>query len=232
MTDFLTLQIKKPDESLFSRSKASLASAEEFEIRTLENAEDAGAVLREIKGLSKELEEKRTSITKPINQALREINALFKPAKGWLQQAESLLKSKILDFQNEQDRIAREAQAKADAAAMEERKRLERKAKIVETIGRTERADEIREEADAHIAPVVKSAAPKMEGVVRRETWKAEVTDKAAFLKYVIEERQDLMALVNIDNSALNAQARSLKENLSLPGVRVYKESSIAAGST
>ena len=227
--DLVVLNIEQPDQALFSRSKASLSAAQEYAIRTPEDAEDAGAILREIKGLANELEGKRTSITKPVNQALREVNALFKPAKDWLAEAEKLVKGKILEFQNEQDRIARELQAKADAEARKEREKLERRAAKAEAKGKEDKAEELREQAETQIAPVVTSAAPKLAGISRRETWKTEITDKGALLQHIIEKRPDLLPLVKIDQSALNGMARSLKGELDLPGVEVSKEASIAA---
>lgn len=229
MTNDLVLKVKRPDEALFKRSKASLSAAQEFEIHTPEDAEDAGAILREVKGLGKELEEKRTSITKPINQALREINALFKPAKAWLADAEQHLKSKMLQFQNEQARIARELQAEADALARKERAKLERRAAKAEAKGKTKKAEALSQVAETTTAPVVKSAAPKVAGIARRETWKAEVMDMEALLVHIIRERPDLLPLVKIDQSALNALARKLEGELHLPGVQAVKEASIAA---
>ncbi len=229
MTKDLVLKVKRPDEALFKRSKASLSAAQEYEIRTPEHAEDAGATLREIKGLGKELEEKRTSITKPINLALREINALFKPAKDWLGDAEQVIKAKILSYQSEQDRIAREAQAEADALARKEREKLERRAAKAAAKGKAEKAEALSQVAETTAAPVIESAAPKLAGIARRETWKADVTDLRLLLNHIVNERPDLLRIVTINQGLLNAEARHMKDQLDLPGVDVVKEASIAA---
>ncbi len=228
-TDLLVLNVKRPDETLFHDSEAALEIARDRKVTTPEMAIATAEDLKAVKTLAKQLNEKRLAITRPLNDALKEVNALFKPAKEWLKEAEGLLKNKLLDFQNEQERIAREAQAEADAEARKERERLERKAKLASAVGMSEKAEELREKAETQIAPAITSAAPKIAGVTRRETWKAEVTDKAALLKHIVEVRPDLLALVKIDQSALNAQARSLKDELNLPGVKVVKEASIAA---
>ena len=122
-----------------------------------------------------------------------------------------------------------EAQAKADEEARKERERLEHQAEKAEGKGKIEKAEELRDQAQAQIAPVVSSAAPKISGIVTRETWKAEITDKLAFVRHVVEARPDLIALVLIDQSGLNAQARSLKDALALPGVKAVKETILAA---
>ena len=189
----------------------------------------AGEDLKQVKALAREIEEKRTAITGPINRALKEVNALFKPAQEWLAEAERLLKGALLGFQAEQDRIAREAQAKADEEVRREREKLEQQAAKAELKGKIEKAEGLRDQAQAQIAPVVSSAAPKISGIVTRETWKAEVTDKMAFVRHVVEARPDLIALILIDQVGLNAQARSLKDALDLPGVKPVKETILAA---
>lgn len=227
--DLVVLNIKRPDDALFENSQDMLEVARDWKILTPKMATAAGEDLKAVKALAKQVEQQRTAITGPINKALKEVNALFKPAKEWLAEAERLLKGELLDFQTEQERIARELQAEADAKAEKERKKLERAAKLAETMRRPAKAEELREEAETQAAPIVTSAAPKIAGVVRRETWKAEVTDKPALVKHIVEARPDLMALVKIDQSALNTQARSLKDELNLPSVKVLKEASIAA---
>ncbi len=238
-TDLLVLNVKRPDEALFKKSEDMLEYVRGWEITTPEKAIHAGNDLKAIKTLAKEIEAKRTAITGPLNKALKEVNTLFRPAKSWLKEAEGILKSKLLEYQNEQERVAREAQAKADAEAEKERKKLERAAKLAETMRRPAKAEELREEAEKQTAPVVKSAAPKLKGIARRETWKAEVVDKLELLKHIVNSSNDmgssfytlddLLKLVQIDQSALNALARQHKDGLDLPGVRVVKEASIAA---
>ena len=224
------LNIKRPDEALFKSSEDMLKHVSLWDIKTSENAVAAGEDLKRVKGLAKQVNEKRLAITRPLNDALKEVNALFKPAQDWLKQAESLLKGKILAFQAEQDRIARELQAKADADARKERESLERKARLAELVRKPEKAEEIREEAETKVAPVVTSAAPKISGVVRRETWKAEVTDKQALVRHIIERQPALLVLIKIDQSLLNARAREMKDKFDLPGAKAVKEASIAAG--
>lgn len=235
-SNLITLTVEHPDEALFRLSASLLEMAESYTITNPEMAVNAGEELKEIKALYKDLEKKRTGATQPINQALREINGWFKPAKQWLKDAEGLLKTKLLKYQAEQDRIAQEAQRKIDEEAEQERKRLEKAAALAAQAGMDERAEELREEVEVQQeelqqAPVIKSAAPKIEGIVTKTTWKAEVTDKLLFVKHVASTRPDLIALIQINQSALNGQARSLKGSLDLPGIRVYEEKNIAARS-
>ena len=230
-SNLIELTVERPDEALFDESKRLMELAQIYDIASSEAAVKAGYDLKTVKVLAKQLEDKRTSITKPLNQALREVNALFKPAKDWLKKAEGLIKGKMLEFQREQDRIARELQAKADEEARKERLKLKKAADLAAMAGMAERAEDLREEAEVQEAPVIVSTAPKLEGIATRKTWKAEVTDKLLFVKHVAEKRNDLLGLIKVDQSALNAQARSLKDGLDIPGIKAIIEETIVARS-
>ena len=259
MTDesnLITLTVEQPDQGLFDQSAESLEQAAKYKITTPEAALLAGGDLKHIKWLYKELESKRLAITRPINIALREVNSLFSPAKQWLKEAEGILKTKILDYQNEQERIAQEEQRKADEKARKQREKLEAKAAVAraeEEAARAaaakakgdeakaaaaalakkqaEKAAKLEEKAEIVQAPVISTTAPEIEGVHTRVTWKAEVTDKAAFIKFIVEQRPDLMGVIEIDQSKLNGYARLLKEDFDMPGVEAKAEKSIAARS-
>ena len=228
-SNLIELTVARPDEALFNQSKNLMKLAESYKITSPEMAINAGDDLKAVKALAKQIEDKRTSITKPLNQALREVNALFKPAKNWLKKAEGSIKGKMLEFQREQDRIARELQAKVDEEARKERIRLEKKAADAELVKEPERAEVLREQAEIHEAPVIVSTAPKLEGIATRKTWKAEVVNKLLFVKHVAEKRNDLLGLIEINQSALNAQARSLKDGLDIPGIKAVIEETLVA---
>jgi hypothetical protein len=80
--------------------------------------------LKAIKALQQRVEEKRTAITRPLNQAIKAINDLFRAPKEYLDQAERTLKAAILDFTAEQEKIAAQARRQADEAARLERELL------------------------------------------------------------------------------------------------------------
>ena len=227
--NLVTLTIPRPDGVLFKNAENMLVVAQDYQITTPDMALAAGEDLRAVKTLAKQLEEKRIAITGPINKGLQEVNALFKPAKEWLERAETLLKGKLLHYQAEERRKADEAQARADEEARRQREKLEAQATKAEASGKIEKAETLREQAQTQVAPIVMSAAPKIGGLAAREIWKAEITDKAALVRHIFEARPDLLPIIEINQSALNAQARSLKEALNLPGVKVIKEAGIAA---
>lgn len=112
----------------------SLQFIEAFTIINQEDQEFAAQVLREVKEKYTELEKKRTSITKPMNVALREVNNLFRPIKEALERGEKLLKRKIADYQLEQEqRNTAALQAAAAAAEPEEAQEALAEVEVVES---------------------------------------------------------------------------------------------------
>jgi colicin import membrane protein len=108
---------------LGTQATAALTSAREFVIDSPEMFDLAAEELRQIKGLQKMVEEKRTAITKPLNDVLRSVNDLFRSPAQWLIDAENAIKATMLTYTQEQERLAAVARLAAEAAAAEERKR-------------------------------------------------------------------------------------------------------------
>lgn len=113
-------------------------------------------------------------------------------------------------LRREQDRLAHEAQAEAQAAAL---------------LAADARDDEGAVAAIAAAeAPIVAFAPPppeppKADGVSYRVTWSAEVTDLLALVQAVAAGQVPLKVL-QPDSTVLNTMARALKESLALPGVK------------
>jgi hypothetical protein len=129
----------------------SLALIQAFVVTCDADQTFAVEILRDIKGKHAELEKKRTTITVPLNTALREVNALFKPIQQTLEHGERLLKGKIADYQR---------------ALVEENARLIVAAAAAETA----------EEAQEALAATETVVSPQGVGV--RTVWKAVVVDE------------------------------------------------------
>ena len=229
-SDLIVVNVERPNKAMFKASEDMLDAAQGRTITSSETAIAAGQQLAAVKTIAKELESKRTTITGPLNIALQEVNELFRPAKKWLKEAEILLKSKILEFQNEQERIARERQAEADALARKEREKLEARAGKAEAKGKEEKAAALRQVAEIQVAPIIESAAPKIVGVSTRVTWKAEVVSPRALIGY-IAQNPDMMMLVDFNQSFLDSLARLHKDKLDIPGVKAVEEKQLISRS-
>lgn len=108
------------------RTQEAMALLEGFSITTEEEHTMAGEILQVVKAQWKALEERRTAVTGPLNEALRTVNDWFRPVQGPLKAAEDILKEKISTFvlarkaANEAAMLAASAAAQAGdgAAAM------------------------------------------------------------------------------------------------------------------
>lgn len=96
-----------------SELSGALEDVRAFVVETDDDVAFATEELGHIKTQWNALEEKRTDITKPMNKALKEVNALFKPAQKLLKEMETAWKRKLSDLrlrrQEEQTRLLAEA---------------------------------------------------------------------------------------------------------------------------
>lgn len=81
-----------------------------------ETCELATEAIRELKARYEAFEAKRTAVTKPINESLREVNGWFKPVTEKLQAGIAMCKSKIAEYQTKQVEANRAAMLAACAA--------------------------------------------------------------------------------------------------------------------
>lgn len=100
------------------KRKATIAvnRANEIEINSDESLESATDILKEVKDASKVVKNRKEEITKPLNDALKSARDLFRPIEKDLQEGESIIKKKMLDYEKEI-----EAKRAEEAAKYEER---------------------------------------------------------------------------------------------------------------
>lgn len=243
--------------TLGTQAQVMLNGANGIVIDSQELCEIAGEDLRRVKALQKQVEEKRTAITGPLNAATKAVNDLFRSPKEYLEQAESVLKRAITGWTVKQEQLAAEARAKAEAEARAERERLEalqrqqdeeaaRKladAQAAAQAGDDEAAKRLKAEADAaaiqaqattaaaHVVTIAPTVAAPVAaaGISKRVTYSAEVTDLLALVKAVAEGKAPIEA-VQADAKFLGAQARAFKKQGELyPGVQSVATASVAA---
>lgn len=242
---------------LATKAQSALTSASDFVIDSPTMFELASDDLKQVKSLQKEVEEKRTSITGPLNQAVKAVNDLFRAPKDYLDRAEATLKRSMVTWTTEQERIAAEARRVAEAAARAERERLaalereqqeaarkaQEEAQAAAEAGDTEAAAQAMAQAQAAqeqaamtaVTASVVSAAPlveapaKVSGISGRMTFSADVTNLLELVKAVAEGKAPIEA-IQADMKFLNAQARAFKNPGQLyPGVITMVERSISA---
>lgn len=93
------------------------------ELMTVTNAIDRELAVEEIQSIKaslQELERRRRTVTDPLNQAVKAVNAIFKPATDALEAAESTLKNKVIGFDRAEEQRIAEQRRVADEKARKE----------------------------------------------------------------------------------------------------------------
>lgn len=165
---------------------------------TVDNDEDYEAatdVLKQVKRMGNELESARTSITKPMNENLREINRTFSDVQAKLDIVEKRMKnlsaSYVAKKQAEQQALLAEAARAAQQAAA---------------------ADSVvaRDDARAKIAQAYTVTAPTVSGISHTERWTWSLIDIGAVPReYLI-----------VDDAKVSAAVRAGERNI--PGIRIF----------
>lgn len=242
---------------LTTKAQSAMTSASDYVIDSHTMFELASDDLKQVKALQKEVEEKRTSITGPLNQAVKAVNDLFRAPKEYLEKAEATLKRSMVAWTTEQERLAAIARAEAEAAARAERERLaalereqqeaarkaQEEAQAAAAAGDTEAAAAAAAAAEVAqqqaaiaamtaqvvtVAPEVEQAS-KVSGISGRTTYAAQIDDLLALVKAVAAGQAPIES-IQADTKFLNAQARAFKKQGQLyPGVTAVAERSIAA---
>lgn len=212
----------KPEiKELTQETDQLLTVATNYRVTTPAEYARAGDELKRIKATAKRLDEIRKSMTKPLDTAKRAILDFFREPEAKLQRAESGIKRAMLAYADEQERIRREEQRKAEEAARKQREKLEAQAAKAAAAGKIEKAEELEQRAACVVAPVIQREPPKVTGVATREVWRFEIVDASQV------PREYTMP----DEKKIGAVVRALKGDTNIPGVRVWAEKSLAAGS-
>ncbi len=179
--------------------KASMmaTSAASLHIQSDDEYQQAAAVLTQIQAQLKFIEQERVKITKPLNDSLRAINALFKGPKQEYEKAKSLFKARMADFiKRKEEAHQASLQAAQQASDMGDQNTFYMQAQA------------------AHDASL-----PHVGNVHTRDSWKFEVVNiQQVPLDFLMVDERKLRAFVNAN-----------KDSVSIPGVRVYKETQVIA---
>lgn len=147
-------ELLSPEEQKRIAKAAEMAEriaqqAAEVQVRTGAEAQAAADLLTTFATDRRSIEEARTFIVKPLNEHVKAINARFKPHAEALAAAERVVKDKVLGFQAEEERRAREEQARLDAERAARERAAEDERRRVEAEARAEREAAAREAAKA-----------------------------------------------------------------------------------
>ena len=168
-----------PDSGAKTRAEAALARVQSLAIHTSEDYVVVANLLADIKGQFKATDKQREELKAPSLEACRRVDAFFKPPLAFLQQAETIAKGKLTDYDREQERIRAEEQRRLDEIARKEREKKEAEAREVERNAR-ERADAERRAAEVQRQAEARARQEAAEAKARGDAAAAAIADKAA----------------------------------------------------
>jgi len=241
--------IAEVDEALGSLIVENIDSPMMYEL--------AAAELVDLQATRKAIEDRRFSITRPLDAAKKAAMDLFRPSLERIDAKISSIKGGMLGFEQSEKRKAAAKQALLDKIALDQRTALaaeqtkqaeearlqnERAAQLMSTGGDSaaiaealDQAEQAQEMASAlQQTTMVVSAAtaatnvPTVAGVVSADVWKARITDMAALLRF-IADHPEYHEWIELKMSGLHEIAKSQRTAMRIPGVEPYEEQTIAA---
>lgn len=204
--------------------------ADSVVVKSHDDYESAGSILKKIKDKSRDLEALRKTITSPLDTAKKAVMDLFRKPQDALESAERKIKSAMVTYVNEEDRKKREAQRKLDEEARRkeeaERAKLEKKAVKAEEKGDAALAEELRDQKQDVYVPATQIAVeqPKADGVKMREDY-----DFIIINELEIPRAMNGMRLLVPDEKVIRQLVKSSKGTVQIPGVRIIKKKIVAA---
>ena len=197
------------------------AQANDLKVEDEESYSFAGAMLVNIKGLRREIDETFGPIITKAHAAHKEAVAQRKRHEAPLIEAEGTIKNRMAVYHAELERLRQieEARLQEEADLAE--------ATEAEAEGDTERAEAVLNGGGTTAVSLAPTAKP--EGVSFRENWRCEVTNLRQLVEAYLDGKvpEDVICA---DMKVLNASARALKGSLNWPGVKAVKTTSVAAG--
>lgn len=201
----------------------ALAVAGEISVKDAASYTTAGAMLKDLTGLEKQIKaywENDVTAALWLHRSLvAKRDAMLVPVG----EKKTALRLGMKSWEDEQERVRRELQAKAEAEA---RKAAEdavlAEAAELERNGNKAAAESMMVAPVAPAPVFIPKTTPGGYGQFTRRVWNAEVVDLLVLVKAVAAGQVPIQA-IQADKVFLNAQARSLKGAMAYPGVRAVE---------
>jgi hypothetical protein len=207
---------------------ALTARARDLHITSAESATRAGEFLIALKALGAKIDSTFDPHIKRAHEAHLALVKEKRAVRADLDEAEALVKALLATWDTTREQADAQAREAAEAIRRTAATALDSDAASAEAAGDYERADLLRAHR-AHLFPTaIVPTTTKVEGVTFRETWSARIVDLHALIVAAAGHRP-WVALLNPNMGALNAQARSLKAQMSIPGVEAVCTKGVAA---
>lgn len=202
--------------------KTIIGAANELTVVDEAGSQHAAKFLGDLKGEIKRVEDMRKDLTTGLNHTLKQINSSFKMRSEPLTKAEVIVKKKLGVYLDEQERIAREAEAKAQAEKDAAEKKARDEAAAAKKAGDKEAEEKAKAEAEAiKSQEVVVEAAPTAvrtdAGLVSsKKVWTFEIEDASKV--------PDSFKVVD-EKAVRKAVSDGERE---IPGIKIFQKTQIA----
>ncbi len=186
-------------------------AAESVVVNSGEGMNEASDILSWVAKAKKQVEDKRKFLVKPLNDHVKAINEMFKGYMAPLEQADAMLRKKVLTYRQEQERIRRAEEERLRKEAEAERKRLEKQAKkegVAPPPPPPPVAPTMQEQA--------KTVHSDMGAVSAKMVWDFEIVD---------EDKVPRNFMI-VNEKAIRAAVKAGVRNI--PGVKVYQKEELA----
>jgi len=214
---------------------AVVSQARSLTVDDNDSCEMAHIFLQSVAAKKKQVREVFDPIVTKAHEAHKEAclqrDKFLKP----LEAAEVEVKGKVIQFNQEQERIRRlKEQEESDRLRREAEARAIAEAEQLEASGEKELADIVLQEAAAAPPPtaVVQSTVPRTSGISMREEWDFRYTpDEAQALRTLVRaaaKDESLLGLLMINEKNVRAMVKSQKSLCKIPGVVPYKRPNIS----
>lgn len=193
------------------------AEARELAIAQSEDYVKAGVLWNAMRDLRGKVAETFDGIISKAHAAHKEAVAQKKRFDEPLDEAQRAIKRKMIDYDNEQERIRRLEQAKQEAEAKKkaEAEALELAAEL-EKAGLKKEAEFVIEFPEEPPQVIIPKTTPKVEGFRTRTMWTFELVD--------IHLVPDEYKFLQLDSKKIQAVVNRLKGATNIPGIKAREE--------
>ncbi len=218
--------IPKEAQAMKTTAEKYLAGAQALTIQSPEDYQAAADTVKEYIKTEKELKAEEKKLIDPLNQTKTGIKNWFKGPLEFIDRAKKAIKQEMIIYDDRLEEERRKKQAEIDAALERERKRkeklAEKRAQTAMKKGDTEKAEQIREEAEQEsnmtVAPVAQKPKLNAGRVGIKTTWYAEVVNLKGLCQAVVNGDVAITA-IQPNMKVLNALARASQNHLNISGV-------------
>jgi len=202
-------QVDQKELALVQEANSIEVQAQSFTIANDTDMVNATNLLSVIAKTKKELEEQRKFLVKPLNDHVKSINDRFKAYTLPLDRADTILRKKVLEYRQEQERKRREEEERLRKLAEKEQARLEKKAE---------------KKGEPAPPPII---VPTLDGpakTVQADLGTASV--KQVWTYEIVDENQIPREYLMVDEKKIAAVVKAGVRNI--PGVRIYQADQLA----